>query len=403
MNSTFNQMDGKVDDIAAEVSDASLIPKDPSVFNQSPPEHVTFRKRLNCNSQIINTTDFLKFQDKILSIMENWFSRQDEKMSLYIKQLSEIRDSIEFISSKYEDLHKTSEALEKRISDLESKTNLRGENENEIKISVLESKIKNMEQQSRICNVEINNLPEKRNENLITIIESIATAVKHTIVSNDIVAIHRVPHANTGNPLPKNSIVKFTTCIIRDSFLTAYRKNKGLTTDQSGIGWIKHEPNNSSLNGFISTINFTVDMVKKELENLDVCKGSGPDGIPPFFLKYTEDTICVPLTILYNKCIQDGVFPAIWKTANITPIHKEGSKNDVENYRPISLLSVLSKVFERLVHNVIYPVLHNIIIPEQHGFVIKRSTVSNLLVYTTYLFEHRDKGIQVDSVYTDFR
>ena len=70
--------------------------------------------------------------------------------------------------------------------------------------------------------------------------------------------------------------------------------------------------------------------------------------------------------------------PHAWKTAHITPVYKSGTKNDVTNYRPISLLSTLSKVLERLVHNAIYPILHNIIKPEQHGFVLGRSTLIEL-------------------------
>lgn len=74
----------------------------------------------------------------------------------------------------------------------------------------------------------------------------------------------------------------------------------------------------------------------------------------------------------------------------------------MEHYRPISLLSTLSKVFERLVHDAIYPELHEIILPEQHGFVKKRSTVTNLVLFTNFLFQSMDHRIQVDAVYTDF-
>lgn len=63
----------------------------------------------------------------------------------------------------------------------------------------------------------------------------------------------------------------------------------------------------------------------------------------------------------------------------------------------------MSKLFERLVHNEIYPILHNTIIPEQHGFVKRRSTTSNLTVFTTNLFECMDSRVQVDAVYTDFK
>lgn len=152
----------------------------------------------------------------------------------------------------------------------------------------------------------------------------------------------------------------------------------------------------------ISSLHFNEQKIRRELRSLDPAKGPGPDGIPAYFLRRTAAEICKPLTIIYNKCITEGVFPKEWKRANITPVHKGGSKGNVENYRPISLLSTLSKVFEKLVHNELYPVLHNIIIPQQHGFVKLRSTTTNLLSFSSFLFDSFDNGLQVDAVYTDF-
>lgn len=152
----------------------------------------------------------------------------------------------------------------------------------------------------------------------------------------------------------------------------------------------------------LNSVSFTYDTVYRAIKGLDTTKGSGPDGITPFFLKHTADSLTTPLVIIYNKCLAEGVVPGVWKSANITPVHKGGATNNVEHYRPISLLPTLSKVFERLVHNAIYPSLHNIIIPEQHGFVKKRSTVSNLMLFTNFLFQSMDMRVQVDAVYTDF-
>lgn len=153
----------------------------------------------------------------------------------------------------------------------------------------------------------------------------------------------------------------------------------------------------------IDNLHIEEDKILKELKLLDPSKGAGPDGYPAMFFKATAGSICKPLFIIYNKCLSEGVFPDEWKQANITPVYKNGSKHDVEQYRPISILSTLSKLFERLVHNEIYPILHSVIIPEQHGFVQRRSTVSNLLIFSNYLFENMDRRLQVDAVYTDFQ
>lgn len=160
---------------------------------------------------------------------------------------------------------------------------------------------------------------------------------------------------------------------------------------------------NYSNDTLIHNITFTYGQISKELKLLDASKGTGTDNIPAIFLKFTASTICKPLHYLFNKCLHEGVCPTIWKSARVVPIHKGGCKRNIENYRPISILPALSKLLERLVHNIIYPIIHNNIIPQQHGFVERRSTSTNLLLYTSYLFDTLDKNKQTDSVYTDFR
>lgn len=153
----------------------------------------------------------------------------------------------------------------------------------------------------------------------------------------------------------------------------------------------------------ISLIVFQVHEIYDALKQIDSNKGAGPDNIEPIFLKMTREAISLPLTLIFNMCIAQGTFPERWKIAHITPVYKSGSKHEVENYRPISILSAIPKVFEKLVHGRVYPVLHQHIIGEQHGFVKNRSTSTNLLLYTQYLFEAMDNRTQVDTIYTDFK
>lgn len=143
--------------------------------------------------------------------------------------------------------------------------------------------------------------------------------------------------------------------------------------------------------------------IRNALKSLDVTKGAGVDNIPPCFLRAVYDVLDEPLCILFNKCLREGEFPRVWKSVRIVPVYKGGPTKDVENYRPISILPTLSKVFERLVHHATYSFLRNTIISQQHGFVKQRSTVTNMLIYTTYLFKGFEANTQIDSVYTDFR
>ena len=110
----------------------------------------------------------------------------------------------------------------------------------------------------------------------------------------------------------------------------------------------------------------------------------------------------LPLAILFQRSVSEGEFPSKWKEALITPVHKNGTKERVENYRPVSILPVFSKVFESLVFDQLYPVALAYIPDAQHGFMRNRSTVSNLSVFTDFVARNMDKGYQVDVVYTDY-
>lgn len=153
----------------------------------------------------------------------------------------------------------------------------------------------------------------------------------------------------------------------------------------------------------ISNLKFDKCTIEKCVKQLDITKGPGPDKISPIFLKNISSIIASPLHILFNRCMRDGVFPDKWKMAYVTPIHKSGSKGEITHYRPISILSCIPKLLERLVHDAIFPLLKTHISNQQHGFMKNKSTVTNLIHYSDYLFNALDKREQVDTIYTDFR
>ena len=138
------------------------------------------------------------------------------------------------------------------------------------------------------------------------------------------------------------------------------------------------------------------------LKKLDKYKGAGPDGIPPYFLTACADELCVPLCLIFNKSLRSGCFPTRWKTAHVIPIHKSDDKTVCENYRPISILSSVAKLFESIIYEHIYNHVKGVLSVNQHGFIRGRSTVSNLLEYKTYLCDAFSIGGQVDAIYTDF-
>ena len=88
----------------------------------------------------------------------------------------------------------------------------------------------------------------------------------------------------------------------------------------------------------------TPEMIAKKIKKMKDNKSPGVDGIPPKLLKEIVEQISIPLAIFFNLSLE-------WKEANITPLFKKGSRNKPENYRPVSLTSVVSKLLETLIRD----------------------------------------------------
>lgn len=151
----------------------------------------------------------------------------------------------------------------------------------------------------------------------------------------------------------------------------------------------------------ISPFELSVPDVRNAIIALDISKSIGPDEIPNSLLKQCVEGFSNPLHILFNESLSIGSFPSVWKISHIVPIHKKGSKIPVENYRGISILSAIPKMFECIVHNHLYRWVEPQISNCQHGFLKKRSTVTNLAEFISRTTQWMMKGSQVDTVYTD--
>ena len=142
------------------------------------------------------------------------------------------------------------------------------------------------------------------------------------------------------------------------------------------------------------------------LASLDVSKSSGHDGISARMLKSTAHSIAPSLTKLFNLLMQRNTLPSAWKKAIVVPIPKNTGLTDPANYRPISLLPIVSKVFERHVYGIImdHLRLHNPLATTQWGFLIGRSTITALLSSTDEWFKALENGLEVCTVvFFDFR
>ena len=138
-------------------------------------------------------------------------------------------------------------------------------------------------------------------------------------------------------------------------FAKNFSKNSNL--DDSGISLPVFL---SRTNLKLHTISITPKMVKKVITNLDSSKASGPDCIPVVVLKNCEPELSYILAKLFNMCLKESCFPDCWKVSLVVPVFKNvGEMSTAKNYHPVSLLSMVSKVFEKLVNNRIVDHLEN--------------------------------------------
>ena len=155
----------------------------------------------------------------------------------------------------------------------------------------------------------------------------------------------------------------------------------------------------------IGDITFSPANVKLLLLKLDQSKSVGPDGIHPKLLANLakNDEFVSAITLLFKDICNSGEMPSIWKKANVTALHKKGSKCDPSNYRPISLTCILCKVYEKIIRNHILEHVSENISRMQHGFMIGRSCLSNLLESFDIINDFLSEGETVDIFYLDFQ
>ena len=171
-------------------------------------------------------------------------------------------------------------------------------------------------------------------------------------------------------------------------FAKNFYKNSNL--DDSGIS-LPVFPSRTNLT--LHNISITPKMVKSVITNLYSSKASGPDCIPVVALMNCEPERSYILAKLFNKCLKESCFPDCWKVSSVVPVFKNvGKRSTAKNYHPVSLLSVVSKVFEKLVNNSIVDHLEKcrLFSDFQYGFRSSRSTADLLTVVS-------DIGILVTS------
>ena len=144
--------------------------------------------------------------------------------------------------------------------------------------------------------------------------------------------------------------------------------------------------------------------VAKLLGRLNEHKAKGPDKIEAKLLRMAAAEISPAISLLFQASIKQGIIPAIWKRAFVSPIFKKGDKAAAANYRPISLTCILCKTLEHIIHSHLmkHLDLHNILADSQHGFRKKRSCKSQLIRTINDLAKGMNDKTQVDAILLDF-
>ena len=143
-------------------------------------------------------------------------------------------------------------------------------------------------------------------------------------------------------------------CLLHLIKLKMFAENfsKNSTPDDTGIS-LPVFPSRTYLK--LHNISVSPKMVRKIVRNLDLSRASGLDCIPVVVLKSCDLELSYILAELFNKCLKESCFADCWKVSSVVPVFKNvGERSTAKNYRPVSLLSVVSKVFEKLVNKRIF-------------------------------------------------
>ena len=170
---------------------------------------------------------------------------------------------------------------------------------------------------------------------------------------------------------------------------------------------------NKSFRAYLKNPNINSFMIKPtsptEIEDIissfDTSKKAGPNSLPQEVIKPIKKSIAIPLANMFNMSFSEGKYPNFLKISSVIPVYKKDSKLIVSNYRPISLLSNINKILEKLMFNRLYSFLENnkCTYDLQFGFRQKHSTNHALLSMTQEIKETIDKGNVAVGVFVDFQ
>ena len=179
--------------------------------------------------------------------------------------------------------------------------------------------------------------------------------------------------------------------ILSNFFTSVAERLKSMQSNQVSLSDVSDVSNLASVKNF-ELKDILVDIVRKELFSLKVNKSSDLKDIHTRFLKTGADILAAPLTYIFNLSLHTAIIPRSWKCPTVTPLHKDGSVSDPNNFRPTSVLQVVIKIFERAVPSQIYQHLptNKLLSSHQSGFRPGHSKTTYLLDVSDFILKNMD-------------
>ncbi len=184
-----------------------------------------------------------------------------------------------------------------------------------------------------------------------------------------------------------------------DAFNTFFAKQTHLDDSKSKLDPTSLTNNEEEF----SSISTTPASVFQILSSLPRRKAPGIDGVPNYLLRECASGIASSLALLFNRSFADCRFPTDWKHALVVPVFKRGNRSLLTNYRPISLLSTVSKVCERVIYDKLYRFLSPVLSHQQSGFRKQDGTAQQLLRLVQQWSEALDESKYVGVIFFDLR
>ena len=151
------------------------------------------------------------------------------------------------------------------------------------------------------------------------------------------------------------------------------------------------------------TVNFSIDDTAKILQNLDPNKAHGHEKISIHMLQLYRNSVYKPLELIFQQAMESGCFPSEWKKGNVLLIHKKDDKQWFKNYRPISLLPICEKMFEKLICNEMFKsfIENELFSHNQSGFKPGDSCINQLLTNSHEIYKSFDDGSELRGIFLD--